>query len=118
MKRKYFRMLKKEGSNSNPNLVPLGGGKSKLEQKSLSGPSKISYKKAKEDFERRQKAAEKAQKREERKEMFLEKQAAIKAFKDKKAERNRVLSLKTKKGQPLLSGRMAMILEKIRSQES
>jgi hypothetical protein len=120
MKRKYFRMLRKEGSTSNPNLMPLGEGTSKSGQKTESGeaPTRQSYKKTREEFERRQKLAEKAQKIEEKKRKFLERQAAVKDYKEKKFRRNKILSKKTSKGQPLLSGRMEMLLEKIRAQDS
>ena len=115
MKRKYLRMLRKEGSGSNPNLVPLGAGKARPE--SGGEVARKSYKKTKEEFERRQKLAEKKQMLEEKKEKFLERQAAIKAHREKKMERNKILMKKTKKGQPLLSGRMEMLPDKIRSQE-
>ena len=116
MKRKYLRMLRKEGSGSNPNLVPLGAEKARPE--SGGEVARKSYKKTKEEFERRQKLAEKKQMLEEKKEKFLERQAAIKAHREKKMERNKILMKKTKKGQPLLSGQMEMLLDKIRSQES
>jgi hypothetical protein len=54
----------------------------------------------------------------ERKKHYLEKQAAIKAYREKKAERFKVLSKKTSKGQPLMAGRMELLLEKIKAQES
>ncbi len=114
MKRKYFRMLKKEGPSKNPNLIPIGEkGKSKS-----GDPVKTSYKQAKQDFERRQKSAESAQKRDDKKQRHLEKQAAIQAYREKKAERFKVLSKKTRKGQPLMAGRIELLLEKIKAGES
>ena len=80
--------------------------------------SRPSYKNAKLEFERRKKLAEKAQKADERKQHYLDKQAAIKAYREKKAERFKILSKKTSKGQPLMAGRMELLLEKIRAQES
>ena len=50
MQRKYFKMLKKENCGNGANATPLGNGKSM--------GSKASYKKTKEEFEKRQKQAE------------------------------------------------------------
>ena len=75
-----------------------------------------SIKQTKLEYERRQKKAEKAQKRDEQRARYLEKQEAIKAYKKKKAERFKVLSKKTKRGQPIMAGRMEMLLEKIKAQ--
>ena len=41
----------------------------------------------------------------------------MKRYKEKKTERFKVLSRKNKKGQPLMSGRMEMLLDKIRQSE-
>lgn len=126
MKRKYFRMLKKEGftSNSkNPNLIPLGSGKQQEQEKTdattlKDQPKPASYKTAKLEFERRQKVAEKKQKQEERKQKFLEKEAAKKAYREKKLDRTKILNKKTRKGQPLMAGRMELLYEKIKLQEN
>lgn len=76
---------------------------------------KKSFRQTKEDFERRKKQAEKKQKEEERKQKFLERKEAMEQYKAKKNERYKVLSKKTKKGQPLMSGRIEMLLEKIKA---
>ena len=80
-------------------------------------PTKKSYRQAKEDFERRKKVAEKKQKAEDRRQRFAQKQEALQKYKSKKAERFKVLSKKTSKGQPLMSGRIEMLLDKIKASE-
>ena len=79
-----------------------------------SAKKKKSFKQAREDFEKRKKTAEKKQKNEERKQKYQERQEAIQAYKSKKADRYKILSKKTSKGQPLMAGRMEMLLEKIK----
>ena len=76
---------------------------------------KKSFRQTKEDFERRKKQAEKKQKEEERKQKFMERKEALQQYKSKKSERYKVLSKKTSKGQPLMSGRIEMLLEKIKA---
>lgn len=76
---------------------------------------KKSFSQAKQDFQRRKKQAEKKQKADERKQKFLEKQEAMKNYKSKKAEKFKILSKKNSKGQPLMAGRMEMLLEKIKA---
>ena len=49
------------------------------------------------------------------KQKYVERQEAIKEYKTKKAERYKILSKKTSKGQPLMAGRMEMLLEKIKA---
>ena len=66
------------------------------------------------EFKLRQKQAEKKQKEEEKKRRFLERAEALKAYKEKKAERFKTLSKKTRRGQPVMAGRMEMLLEKIK----
>ena len=76
-----------------------------------------SFRQAKEDFERRKKIAEKRQKEDDRKRKFQEKQVAVETYKSKKAERYKVLSKKTSKGQPMMAGRIEMLLDKIKASE-
>ena len=76
---------------------------------------KKSFRQAKEEFEKRKKNAEKKEKAEQRKQKYVERQEAIKEYKTKKAERYKILSKKTSKGQPLMAGRMEMLLEKIKA---
>ena len=107
MQRKYFRMLKKENATpgNGANAMPLG-------QKGSS--EKPSFKRTKEAFEKRQKQAEKKQKQDEKQARFRERQDAIKEYKQKKAERYKILSRKNKYGQPSMAGRMELLLEKIK----
>ena len=63
----------------------------------------------------RLKKERKKQKEEDRKQKFLERKEALQQYKAKKNERYKVLSKKTSKGQPLMSGRIEMLLEKIKA---
>ncbi len=78
------------------------------------GPSFV---RAKMEFERRQKVAEKRQKEEERKQKYLERQESFKASVRKRKDRNKMLSKRTRKGQPIMSGRAELLLEKIQRQQ-
>ena len=76
---------------------------------------KKSFAQTKQEFERRKKQAEKRQKEEDRKEKFLKRKEALQNYKEQKSKKFKVLSRKTSKGQPLMSGRMEMLLEKIKA---
>ena len=78
---------------------------------------KKSYAQTKQEFERRKKQAENRQKEEDRKQKFIKRKEAMEQYKAKKNERFKVLSRKTSKGQPLMSGRIEMLLEKIKASE-
>ena len=78
---------------------------------------KKNFRQAKEDFERRKKQAENKQKAEDRKKRFQEQNEAKQAYKSKKAERFKVISKKTSRGQPLMAGRIEMLLEKIKADQ-
>lgn len=75
-----------------------------------------SVREAKKDFERRQKKAAKQAKAEERKIRMQQREEALKVYKQKRAEKFKVLSKKTKRGQPLMAGRMDLLLDKIKNQ--
>ena len=134
MQRNYFKLIKKESRKTaainrgeNPNLEPLGekGGKmAELVQKEKDRQEKEedaskrakaqSYSAAKMEFKLRQKEAEKKVKMEEKKRKYLERSAALKAYKEKKAQRFKTLSQKNRKGQPIMAGRLEMLLQKIK----
>ena len=78
---------------------------------------KKSYSQTKQEFERRKKQAENRQKEEDRKQKFIKRKEALEQYKAKKSEKFKVLSRKTSKGQPLMSGRIEMLLEKIKASE-
>ncbi len=109
---KYIRMLQKEGNASNTNLEPLGS-KSVKDQNQKTA-SKKTFAQTKQDLQRRSKIAENKAKEAERKAKYLERQEAFKKYNTKKAERYKVLRKKTTKGQPLMAGRIEMLLEKIK----
>lgn len=72
---------------------------------------KTSNQKAKEEYEKIQ--AERAKKREEAEKRRQQKEAAQRLYKQKKMEAYKVLSKKTKKGQPNLNAQMEFLLQKI-----
>ena len=104
VQRKYFRMLKKETFGNGANAVPLGA----------KSTTPKSFKKTKEDFEKRKKQAERKQRSEEKQKRFKEKQEAIKAYKQEKHRKYKILSKKNKHGQPSMAGRMQLLYEKIK----
>lgn len=59
--------------------------------------------------------AEKLQKREEILKKKEEKDEALKLYKQKKQQKEKKLNQKTKRGQPIMKGRMEMLLEKIQN---
>ncbi|KAL0272836.1 UNVERIFIED_CONTAM: hypothetical protein PYX00_005660 [Menopon gallinae] len=100
MTMKYHRELKKSGIN----LENL-----KRDNKMEKGMSPM--KKAQLKYQAIQEAKQK--KREEMERVKSEREQAIKAYKEKKAAKFRKLSQKTSKGQPVMRGRMELLLEKI-----
>ena len=66
------------------------------------------------EFKLRQKQAEKKERDAEKKRRHLERSAALKVYKEKKAERFKTLSRTNRKGQPVMAGRMEMLLDKIK----
>ena len=114
-------MLQREGKLNNPNLVPVGTSQeNKKNDTTNSKPmntDKKNFRKTKEDFERRKKQAENRQKADDRKKHFQERKEAKQLYKSKKAERFKILSKKTSRGQPLMAGRIEMLLEKIKADE-
>ncbi len=67
------------------------------------------------DFQKRQAAAERKEREAEKRRRHEERTEAINKYKERKAERYKVLSKKTKKGQPVMAGRMELLLQKIQS---
>ena len=118
---KYFRMLQREGKLNNPNLVPVGASQENKKKETTDdkpkNTDKKNFSKTKEDFERRKKQAQNRQKADDRKKHFQERNEAKQVYKSKKAERFKILSKKTSRGQPLMAGRIEMLLEKIKSEE-
>jgi len=119
MARSYHKMLKKEekkalhlkgGTSKNPNLEPIGDKRS-FGTDMKAHTSKSGFSRAKNKFE------EKIAQREKKKEEFIqrqkEKEEAIKKYKEKKAMKMKVLKAKTKRGQPVMAGRMELLLAQI-----
>ena len=104
-------MLKKSGS---ANSAPLGD-KKKANSRESGGGEKPSFKTTKLEFQQRKKKAERMEKAAEKKRQHEERVEALKEYKKKKEEKFKVLSRKTKRGQPVMAARMEMLLEKIQS---
>ena len=146
IKHKYVKMLSKASrssgsSSSNPNLQPLGaddddGGEEEEAAKerrfgqvdpsaARSGDAAkttrqkrgAGLRQARLDLERREAVAEKARQREEKRRRQQEREEALKAYHKRKAEKNKVLRQKNRKGQPVMAGRMELLLQKIQSQK-
>merc|ERR1712192_332962 len=98
---------------SNPNMQPLGqkpvNSTHEPEKRQLSG-----LKKAKKTFDEKVNAKKKAE--EEAEKRRNEKEAAVKNYKEKKAQKSKALRAVTKRGQPVMAGRMEILLAKIQEQ--
>merc|ERR1719251_126213 len=99
-KMKYKRLLKKEEKN-NPNFVSVNKENNPTREKNKKTTS--AFTKAINKFEEQN--SKKRQKQEEFLRKQEEKKAAVKKYKEKKAERLKILNAKTKRGQPKMGGR-------------
>ena len=112
VKMRYKRMLKKE-QKKNPDFKPENTAKP-INNIYNVPKHKTAFSKARQQFN------EKELKKEKKKEEFLRKQSekeeAIKKYKEKKAARLKVLNSKTRRGQPVMAGRMELLLAKIQEQ--
>lgn len=84
-----------------------------LLEKEQSRKDKDPYKKAKEQYKKVKQ--EKIEKKEAMKKAKEERDQKLQEYKKKKQERFKKLSKKTKKGQPVMTGRLELLLEKIQS---
>merc|ERR1719427_1304012 len=115
MARGYKKMVRKEEKiamyqtkgvkKDNPNLEPIGEKKLLLEKNEEKRPTHSGYSKPKRKYE--DKIASKQKK---------EKEIAIKKYKEKKAVKMKALTAKTKRGQPVMAGRIELLLEQIQEQ--
>ena len=114
--RKYKKLLRKEekktlyNEKKNANMEPIGVKPvKKPESEPMSGMSK-----AKKVYEEKMKSKQNIE--DERKKKRLEKEEAVKRYKEKKAVKTKALRAVTKKGQPVMAGRMELLLAKIQEQ--
>merc|ERR1739842_238570 len=124
MARTYHKMLKKDekkslymkggGQSGNPNLQPIGEKKSLVDKKEIFAKHKSGFSKAKRKYE--EKIIAKQKRKEEFSKRQEEKEEAIRKYKEKKALKMKALTAKTKRGQPVMAGRMELLLEQIQQQ--
>ena len=123
MARSYHKMIKKDekkanylngGKKENPNLEPIGEKKSLVDKKEDPRPPKSGFSRAKKKFE--EKVVTKQKKQEEFLQRQKEKEEAIKKYKEKKALKMKALTAKTRRGQPVMAGRIELLLEQIQQQ--
>ena len=112
VKMRYKRMLKKE-QKKNPDIKPENTAES---NKNISNvpKHKTAFSKARQQFN--EKELNKKKKKEEFIKKQSEKEEAMKKYKEKKAARLKVLNSKTRRGQPVMAGRMELLLAKIQEQ--
>ena len=112
VKMRYKRMLKKE-QKKNPDFKPENTANS---NKNISNvpKHKTAFSKARQQFN--EKELNKKKKKEEFIKKQSEKEEAMKKYKEKKAARLKVLNSKTRRGQPVMAGRMELLLAKIQEQ--
>merc|ERR1711872_386885 len=99
MTHKYNKVLKKEAAGLDVAKIYTEEvvGEAMSTEKQMKPKKKSSFQRAQQSF-----AEKKA-----------EKEAKQKAYKDKKNKRNSTINAKTKKGQPLMGGRIQLLLERI-----
>ena len=113
---RYKRILKKE-QKKNPDFKPdKPENTDKPNNKNISNvpKHKSAFSKARQQFN--EKELNKKKKNEEFSRKQSEKEEAIKKYKEKKTARLKVLNSKTKRGQPVMAGRMELLLAKIQEQ--
>ena len=113
VKMRYKRMLKKEQKKNPHNSQPEDAAKVSKGVASNSKP-KSGFSKARDEFTKKELSKEK--KKEEFMRKQKEKAEAVKKYKEKKSVRLKVLNSKTKRGQPVMAGRMELLLAKIQEQ--
>lgn len=119
VKRKYRKMLKKDESTSSVHitnrLYNIADGNYNSGYSQPPPPQRLSeFQRAKLEYERIQGLKEEA--RLEREQKVKEREMAIMKSKQVRLERIKKLTQKTKKGQPVMKGRIEILLEKIQKQ--
>ena len=128
MMHKYKKVLKKETGGidvaklySETSSTPNTQDKSSSADKDANIPKNSASKGKKTSaFHRAQQRLEEQKKLKNEAEMAFQKkreerEAKLKAYKEKKDKRSNVIKAKNKKGQPLMGGRIELLLEKIQS---
>ncbi|BES94367.1 rRNA processing [Nesidiocoris tenuis] len=112
LKQKLQRQLKKENPSAYPLFNPddlRSGAESSYQEK----PRKLSQiKMAQLEYKKKQETKQKM--REQRLKKKEEIAQALQNYRLKKLETNKVLNKKTKRGQPLMKGRMQLLFEKVK----
>ncbi|XP_072758711.1 uncharacterized protein [Anoplolepis gracilipes] len=109
--RGYYKELKKDQQNSSQVSSNLNCTSKDPNEISNSKSKSYAFYKAKQEYKRKQE--EKKKRIEDAIRVKAEREEALRKYKEKKLHNYKVLSKKTKKGQPVMSGRIEMLLEKI-----
>ncbi|XP_076622305.1 uncharacterized protein LOC143342380 [Colletes latitarsis] len=113
--RDYYKEVDKSRRQNLKKPVSLED--SNQNEKDKMQPKKVSpFHKAKKEFLR--KKDDKRKKQEQMEHIKSEQKEALKKYKEKKMQTFRKLSMRTKKGQPVMKGRLELLLEKIQQQVS
>ncbi|KAH0954519.1 hypothetical protein HN011_000247 [Eciton burchellii] len=108
--REFYKDLKKENFNQRP-LNSEGTSKNEVTDEVTSKRKDYAFYKAKQEYQYR--LNEKKKRIEKAAQVKAEREEALKKYKEKKTRNSKILSMKTKKGQPLMKGRIELLLEKI-----
>ncbi|XP_018353505.1 PREDICTED: thyroid transcription factor 1-associated protein 26 homolog isoform X1 [Trachymyrmex septentrionalis] len=108
--REYYKELKKDQQNSAGTSSNLSNTSKNVNETSKLKKSNAFFK-AKREYQREQE--EKKNRLENAIRIKAEREKALKKYREKKLQNYKVLSKKTKKGQPVMKGRIEMLLEKI-----
>ncbi|KYQ54034.1 Thyroid transcription factor 1-associated protein 26 like protein [Trachymyrmex zeteki] len=108
--REYYKELKKDQQNSAGTSSNLSNTSKNANETSKLKKSNIFFK-TKREYQRKQE--EKKNRLENTIRIKEEREEALRKYREKKLQNFKVLSKKTKKGQPVMKGRIEMLLEKI-----
>ncbi|CAL1683256.1 unnamed protein product [Lasius platythorax] len=109
--RGFYKELEKDRQNSSQASSNLNRASNNTNEISSSKSKSYAFYKAKQEYKRKQE--EKKKRIEDAIRVKAEREEALRKYKEKKLHNYKMLSKKTKKGQPVMKGRIEMLLEKI-----
>ncbi|XP_077255760.1 uncharacterized protein LOC143893859 [Temnothorax americanus] len=109
--RGFYKELRKDQQSSAETSSDLNHTSENEDETSKLGKKSYAFFKAKQEY--RRKKEEEKRRKEEAVRVKAEREEALKNYRQKKMRHFKVLSKKTRKGQPVMKGRIEMLLEKI-----
>ncbi|XP_011696439.1 PREDICTED: thyroid transcription factor 1-associated protein 26 homolog [Wasmannia auropunctata] len=107
----FYNQLKRDEQNSAGTSLNLGDASNSADETSKPRKKGYAFFKARQEYKR--KREEKKKRKEEAVRVRAEREEALRKYKEQKMRNFKILSKKTKKGQPVMRGRIELLLEKI-----